>query len=151
MLESNIFNKIKKADILLAKLMFQLNDKNFKKTPSRLQSEIMCIVIDNYEKNILVTQKDIEKKLNISRAAISEALGKMEKYEVIRREAEKTDARIKVIIPTQKSLDIKARVFNNINEVNSKMANILTNDEQYELNKILDKLIDGMQLELNNK
>ena len=151
-MEDKILLQIKKVEILVAKLMFQANNNLCaNKFPSRLQSEIMCLVVDAYQKKELITQKDLEKKLDVSRATISEALGKMESYDLITREIDKNDARIKIIKPTKKSLEIKKKIKNDLDDVNTLISSFVSKEEIIQLNNILLKIINGIEIELNKK
>ncbi len=91
MKEQSILLEIKKFQGLIIKELFS-NEANIISTTQFL---IIRYLIKNKDKDIY--QKDIEKKLNLTRATTSSVLGTMEKNGLIKRVSSKLDTRTKVI------------------------------------------------------
>lgn len=147
-MEKNILHKLKKTDQLILQMMFkESNNKIPNRPPSRTQAQILDILIKS---NKVITQKEIEEKLNVSRATISETLSKMEKYEMIKREMG-TDNRTKIIKLTDKSIEIHKIMNKTMKNIKNKVENILEKEEQEKLEELLNKLIIGLEKELGGK
>lgn len=147
-MEKNILHKLKKTDQLILQMMFkESNNKIPNRPPSRTQAQILDILIKS---NKVITQKEIEEKLNVSRATISETLSKMEKYEMIKREIG-TDNRTKIIKLTDKSIEIHKIMNKTMKNIKNKVENILEKEEQEKLEELLNKLIIGLEKELGGK
>ena len=68
-------------------------------------------------KNGKVYAKDIESKFNMRRATVAEILSLMEKNGLIERKSTSNDARLKEILLTNKSLEIKNNIDKEIKKV----------------------------------
>lgn len=142
-MEENLLHKLKKTDHLIIQMMFKENNEMPNRPPSRTQAQILDILIKT---NKVVTQKEIEEKLNVSRATISETLSKMEKYEMIKRETGE-DTRTKIIKLTDKSIEMHKKMDQMMKCISYKVENILEEKEKEKLNELLDKLIEGLECE----
>lgn len=143
-MEENLLHKLKKTDHLIVQMMFKnCENKMPNRPPSRTQAQILDILIKT---NKVVTQKEIEEKLNVSRATISETLSKMEKYEMIKREIGE-DTRTKIIKLTDKSIEMHSKMDQMMKSISNKVENILEEKEKEKLNELLDKLIIGLEIE----
>lgn len=144
-MEENLLHKLKKTDHLIVQLMFKnCENKMPNRPPSRTQTQILEILIKT---NKVVTQKEIEEKLNVSRATISETLTKMEKYEMIKRETGE-DTRTKIIKLTDKSIEMHKKMDRMMKCISNKVENILELNEKEKLNELLNKLITGLENEI---
>ena len=87
----------------MVKKLFALGKKEDEKFhPRPLQVEIITYLIGTNGKTIY--QKDIEEKLKISKAAVSDVLNSMEGRGIITKEADVCDARRKRIIISNKAI-----------------------------------------------
>ena len=105
----NQFHQKRKCAILLKQLHNSMH-KNFNKDLESLnltmaQGEILFYLFRNQEKKI--KQKDIEIALKISNPTATGTLKRMEEKELLSRTADEKDARSKIVVLTQKALDIK--------------------------------------------
>lgn len=147
-MEENLLHKLKKTDHLIVQMMFKKSNNEIpNRPPSRTQAQILDILIKT---NKVVTQKEIEEKLNVSRATISETLTKMEKYEMIKREIG-ADTRTKIIKLTNKSIEMHKKMDLMMKCISNKVENILDETEKEKLNELLDKLIIGLESEIGGK
>ena len=81
-MDEKLLYKLKKIDHLIVQMIFKNCNNTQNRQPSRTQAKILDMLINS---NGEISQKEIEEKLNVSRATISETLTKMEKYEMIKR------------------------------------------------------------------
>ena len=144
-MEEKLLSKLKKVDHLIIQMIFKNTNHTIpNKHPSRTQAEILDMIINS---NGEIQQKDIEEKLNVSRATISETLSKMEKYEMIKRETGK-DNRTKIIKLTNKSIEIHKLMNETFDNISNKVENILTEEETNKLKELLIKLSNGLEKEI---
>ena len=68
-----------------------------------------------------IYQKDLEREFQIRRSTATGTLQLLEKNGFIRREPEKKDARLKKIIPTEKTQNLQKGILDNIRYVEEKM------------------------------
>lgn len=147
-MDEKLLSKLKKVDHLVIQMIFKNSNAQIpNKHPSRTQATILDMLIKS---NGELSQKEIEEKLNVSRATISETLCKMEKYEMIKRETGE-DTRTKIIKLTNKSIEINKQMNETFTKISNKVEDILTKDETKELKKLLEKLSIGLEEEIGGK
>ena len=106
-------------------------------------TSVQCAVIGfifEKSKNTNVFAKDIESTFNMRRATVAEILALMEKNNLIERIAIQEDARLKKIVLTQKSLEIKNNVSKKIIEVEKRIKRGLSKEEIEEFSRIIIKM-----------
>lgn len=103
------------------------------------------IFIAEKGKNGNVYAKDIENKFNIRRATIAEILSLMEKNGLIERKAVCTDARLKKIVLTNKSLEIKNSIDEEVKKVEKNLKKDLTEEELKEFRRVLQKMSKNLE------
>lgn len=91
-----------------------------------------------------VYAKDIEAKFNMRRATVAEILSLMEKNDLIIRKANDVDGRLKQIILTEKSLEIKNAIRREVNKVENDLKNGLTNEEVDNFMKTLKQMSENI-------
>lgn len=92
----NIIYKIKDLDKSINTYISQ-NITISIKYPKLTRTQIQIINCINNQKNKKIYQKDLEKKLNMTRASISGVLKTMEKNQILTKQKNKNDARINQI------------------------------------------------------
>lgn len=143
-MDEKLLSKLKKIDHLIVQMIFKNCNNTQNRQPSRTQAKILDMLINS---NGEISQKEIEEKLNVSRATISETLTKMEKYEMIKRESG-TDSRTKIIKLTEKSIEIHKYMTETFDNISNKIENILSEEETKRLKELLIKLSDGLEKEV---
>lgn len=106
-------------------------------------TSVQCAVIGfifEKSKNTNVFAKDIESTFNMRRATVAEILALMEKNNLIERISIQEDARLKKIVLTQKSLEIKNNVSKKIIEVEKRIKRGLSKEEIEEFSRIIIKI-----------
>lgn len=143
-MDEKLLYKLKKIDHLIVQMIFKNCNNTQNRQPSRTQAKILDMLINSNGK---ISQKEIEEKLNVSRATISETLTKMEKYKMIKRESG-TDSRTKIIKLTEKSIEIHKYMTETFDNISNKIENILSEEETKKLKELLIKLSDGLEKEV---
>lgn len=92
-----------------------------------------------------VYAKDIEKKFNMRRATVAEILSLMEKNNLIERKANESDGRLKQIILTEKSLEIKNRIKKEVKKVEEDLRKDLSEQEVNQFMTILRKMSANLE------
>ena len=82
-----------------------------------------------HELGNVVYQKDIEQVFHIQRSTATGILKLLEQRGSIRRESEKSDARLKRILVTEKALQTKKRVDSTIDGVEKRLVKGLSDEE----------------------
>lgn len=109
---------------------------------------VQCSFIDfisHSSKKGNVYAKDIERNFNMRRATVAEILGLMEKNGLIERVSNSTDARLKQIILTQKSLEIEKSIKKEVKEVEKTLKEGLTEDEIKQFMGTLHKMSANLE------
>ena len=105
--EKSISIEIKKIDSLIVRKIISYNkNSNYQLTP--VQIVIIKYLVKN--KNNIVYQKDIEKKLGLRKSTISGILSTMSKTGIITRTESTTDLRSKEIRLSDKGLELDKKI-----------------------------------------
>lgn len=137
--DTSIINELQKLDVLIAKKMFKISKiENTNHPPSPLQFKILAYLLENKNNNI--SQSDLEKKLNVSRATISGVLFTMEKNEIISRIPSTTDARSKLIKLTDKSIERFTEMKNIWKKMSDELVKGISDKDLNTFRKVLDSM-----------
>lgn len=135
----DLTNEIKSLNIAIVKKLFLMNKECLNKEhPSPLQMQIIAFLEQNKEKEIY--QKDLEKQLAISKAAISGVIKTMEKKGIVERIHSSSDARKNKIVLSQESLEIYQATLRQMQKVNEELISGISKKELEEFTKILNKM-----------
>ena len=93
---------------------------------------------ENRDKDIF--QRDFEVRFSIRRSTATNMLKLMEKNGIICREAVDYDARLKKIVLTEKAIRIHKKATKNIEIIESKLKNGITDEELELFYKVADKI-----------
>lgn len=111
--------------------------------PANLPRPTQMLIIDylweNEDKDIF--QRDIEKKLNVSRATISDVLRTMEKYELVKRVPESNTKRV---ILLDKAKEYKRLADKKIKELEDMISNNISESDLEKFLSILDIMIKNI-------
>ena len=120
MKEKSISIEIKKIDSLIVRKIISYNkNSNYQLTP--VQIVIIKYLVNN--KNNIVYQKDIEKKLGLRKSTISGILSTMIKNGIITRTESTTDLRSKEIRLSDKGLELDKKIKKKAIEVENLLQN----------------------------
>ncbi len=92
-----------------------------------------------------VFQKDIESSFGIARSTVTNILKLMEKKGYIVRKSVASDARLKKLVLIEKGEEIHAKIEKVIDENETQLNNILTDEERKTFIYLINKLKDGLK------
>ena len=145
-MQRNVISEIKNLNNCMVKKLFALGKKEDEKFhPRPLQVEIITYLIENKDKTIY--QKDIEEKLKISKAAVSDVLNSMECRGIITKEADVCDARRKRIIISKKAIETHDVMMKRLDSLNDSILDGISEDELNIFYKVIEKLKENMKKE----
>lgn len=145
-MQRNVISEIKNLNNCMVKKLFTLGKKEDEKFhPRPLQVEIITYLIENKDKTIY--QKDIEEKLKISKAAVSDVLNSMESRGIITKEADVCDARRKRIIISKKAIETHDVMMKRLDSLNDSILDGISEDELNIFYKVIEKLKENMKKE----
>lgn len=137
-----ILFKIKRINQLIIREIMN-SKKRPKNAPNPTQMKIIDYILQNKNKDIL--QKDLEGKLGVSRATVSDVLATMEKYGFIKRVQSEVDTRTNKIIIQEKALEFFEKENENIRQLNNKLIQNISDDELEIFNNVIEKMINNLQ------
>ena len=109
------------------------------------QIRILDFVLMSYPDREIY-QKDIEEELNIRSASVSKLLKKMEAQDFIRREKASGDDRLKKILPTSHTVEMKEQVERHIALLEKRLTAGVEAEELMIFHDVLDKMQENMEL-----
>lgn len=150
MINKNILFQIKNLEkIILRKLVPDEFEKQklseFAQRPTPTQMQIMGYIINNKDREIY--QRDLEEKLNLRRATISDVLQRMEKNGLIIREVDLNDTRSKKILLTEKSKEFFIATTNRMRDLEMVAIKNITKEELDVFSNVINKMIENMNKE----
>nr|WP_300819636.1 MarR family winged helix-turn-helix transcriptional regulator [uncultured Acetatifactor sp.] len=93
-----------------------------------------------------IYQKDIEEELNIRSASVSTLLKKMEAQDIIRREKVSCDERLKKILPTRHTVEMKEQVERHVALLEKRLTAGVGEEELKVFFDVLEKMQENMEL-----
>lgn len=109
------------------------------------QTFTMIYLFKTHEKKIEVKQKDIEREMDISNPTVTGILNRLESKGLIERIECKDDARAKNICVTKKALELDIVLRAKFSENEKQLVDCLNEEEKFQLNYLLEKILDNMQ------
>ncbi len=91
-----------------------------------------------------IYQKDVEEKFHIRRSTATGILKLMEKNGFIHRESVERDARLKKIVPTEKSIALRSEVLETIRVLETRMAEGISREEFQTCIRVLKKMSENL-------
>ena len=142
MSEDEIRKKIqigRNINILAGKIKREI-DRSFSGTElTGVQSKIMHFIYFASEKGD-VFQKDVAERFSLRRSSATEILGLIEKAGMIERVNVDYDARLKKIVLTEKAMDLKQKLCENIGETEVKLTTGISAEELEQFCSTLEKM-----------
>lgn len=146
----SIAESLKKLDVEIGRKMFRISKNlNIELPPSPLQGQILDYLFMNSNQNI--SGKDLEKFLNVSKVAISNALLSMENKGIIQRIKLGSDRRNKSIILTDKSKKIFNQMGNLFMELEKEMIKGIDTDKLEIFYEVMNKISNNIGSNINDK
>lgn len=92
-----------------------------------------------------VFQRDIERDFSITRSTVTNILQLMERKGYIERQSVPQDARLKMLVLTEKGRGFHEKTMLSLHQTDEFVAGLLTEEENAELLRLLNKLKEGLQ------
>lgn len=92
-----------------------------------------------------VFQRDIEREFSITRSTVTNILQLMERKGYIERQSVPQDARLKRLILTEEGVRLHEKTVLSLRQTDEFVSGILTEEENAELLRLLEKLREGLQ------
>ena len=92
-----------------------------------------------------VFQRDIEREFSITRSTVTNILQLMERKGYIERQSVPQDARLKMLVLTEKGRELHEKTMLSLHQTDKFVAGLLTEEENAELLRLLNKLKEGLQ------
>ena len=92
-----------------------------------------------------VFQRDIEKEFSITRSTVTNILQLMERKGYIERQSVPQDARLKMLVLTPEGRRFHEKTMQALHQTDQYVASLLTEEEEQELLRLLNKLKNGLQ------
>ena len=92
-----------------------------------------------------VFQRDIERDFSITRSTVTNILQLMERKGYIERQSVPQDARLKMLVLTEKGRELHEKTMLSLHQTDEFVAGLLTEEESAELLRLLNKLKEGLQ------
>ena len=92
-----------------------------------------------------VFQRDIEREFSITRSTVTNILQLMERKGYIRRQSVPQDARLKQLVLTEEGIRFHENTIRSFHQTDDYVAGLLTEEENTELLRLLNKLRDALQ------
>ena len=148
--KEKVLYQIKTLDkLILRNYICDNKDKNsdYFVTPTQIQVIEYMIEHDDEE----VYQKDLEKALDLRRATLSGVLQTMEKNNLLERDLNSNDARVKKIILKYKARNIFLKHKNKIEELEQIVTEGISNEELNIFKNVIEKMKNNLEIYDNNK
>ena len=92
-----------------------------------------------------VFQRDIEREFSITRSTVTNILQLMERKGYIERQSVPQDARLKQLVLTEEGIRFHENTILSFHQTDDYVANLLTEEENAELLRLLNKLRDALK------
>ena len=92
-----------------------------------------------------VFQRDIEREFSITRSTVTNILQLMERKGYIERRCVPQDARLKQLVLTEEGIRFHENTIRSFHQTDDYVAGLLTEEENTELLRLLNKLKEGLQ------
>lgn len=109
------------------------------------QTRVLNFVLVSYPDREIY-QKDIEEELNIRRASVSILLKKMEAQNYIRREKVSCDDRLKKIVPTSHTVEMRGQIEQHIALMEKRLTSGIKKEELKVFSYVIQKMQENMEL-----
>ena len=96
-------------------------------------------------RDMAVFQRDIEREFSITRSTVTNILQLMERKGYIERQSVPQDARLKKLVLTEEGTRFHEKTMLSLHQTDDFVAGLLTEEENAELLRLLNKLREGLQ------
>lgn len=147
MKSANVFYEIKSLEKSIIRTFLAKQDVDIPENifPSPTQFQIIECILESPNQEI--NQKDLEKRLNLSRATISGVLQNMEKSNLIKRVTNKEDVRTKKIILNEKTKELFEKKRKTIEKTEQEIIKNISEEDLETFLKVLNIMKENIKKE----
>lgn len=87
-----------------------------------------------------ISQEEMARSLNVNKSSVTRQLSVLEEKGYVRREPSSTDKRIMLVYPTEKALELKARLFACYGDWSSYLTQDFTEEEKEMLSRLMVRI-----------
>lgn len=147
MKSANVFYEIKALEKSIIRTFLAKQDVDIPENifPSPTQFQIIECILESPNQEI--NQKDLEKRLNLSRATISGVLQNMEKSNLIKRVTNKEDVRTKKIILNEKTKELFEKKRKTIEKTEQEIIKNISEEDLETFLKVLNIMKENIKKE----
>ena len=135
--------QIRRVDNLIFRRINQFARENGVEQATPMHGWIIEYLYRHAEKPVF--QRDIEREFSITRSTVTNILQLMERKGYIERQSVPQDARLKMLVLTDKGRDFHEKTMLSLRQTDEFVAGLLTEEENAELLRLLNKLKEGLQ------
>lgn len=108
------------------------------------QLHILKYIMQKIDTESCISQKDIEKHFNLRKSTVTGIIKNMEKHGFIEKKVNQNDNRINNLLLTEKSVKIKEKILDEIQNIETILIKNITKKEINEFTKIIKKMINNI-------
>ena len=135
--------QIRRVNNLIFRKINQFHRENNVDNVTPMHDWIMSYLY--WHKNEPVYQRDIEREFSITRSTVTNILQLMERKGYIERQSVPQDARLKRLILTEEGVRVHEKTMLSLHQTDEFVAGLLTEEENAELLRLLNKLRKGLE------
>ena len=135
--------QIRRVDNLIFRKINQFTRVNGVEQATPMHGWIMEYLYNHRDEAVF--QRDIEREFSITRSTVTNILQLMERKGYIERQSVPQDARLKKLILTEAGVRFHEKTMLSFHQTDEYVASLLTEDENAELLRLLNKLREALQ------
>ena len=135
--------QIRRVDNLIFRKINQFHRENNVDNVTPMHDWIMSYLY--WHKNDPVYQRDIEREFSITRSTVTNILQLMERKGYIQRLSVPQDARLKQLVLTEEGIQRHEKTLLSFHQTDDYVAGLLTEEENAELLRLLNKLREALK------
>ena len=134
--------QLRRVDNLIFRRLNQFSRANGVEQTTPMHGWIIEYLYRHREEQVF--QRDIEREFSITRSTVTNILQLMERKGYIERQSVPQDARLKMLVLTAKGLEFHEKTMLSLHQTDEFVAGLLTEEENTELLRLLNKLKNGL-------
>ena len=135
--------QIRRVDNLIFRKINQFARANGVEQATPMHGWIIGYLYRHREEQVF--QRDIEREFSITRSTVTNILQLMERKGYIERRSVPQDARLKQLVLTEEGIRFHENTIRSFHQTDDYVAGLLTEEENTELLRLLNKLRDALQ------
>ncbi len=135
--------QLRRVDNLILRKVNQMARANDVEQTTPMHGWIMGYLYHRQDEPVF--QRDIEREFSITRSTVTNILQLMERKGYIQRQSVPQDARLKQLVLTTEGIRLHEKTVLSLRQTDEFVSSLLTEEENAELLRLLEKLRQGLQ------